>query len=108
VSIIRAETDEIRNTGRAIEMASLDLEDSFREVRTAAYQLEANWQGGAAESFDIELMEWLRVMAEMIKQAEYFGRALAHQAEGWEEIDQRWTGAYRDTRTPETGGAVRA
>ena len=35
-------------------------------------------------------------MAEQIEQAGWLARTLARQAEGWEETDQRWTGAYRE------------
>jgi uncharacterized protein YukE len=108
MSIIHAETDEIRSTGRACEIAYLDLEDAFREVRAAAYRLEANWQGGSADSFQYELTEWLRVMAQRIEQMDYFGRVLARQAEGWEEIDQRWTGTMREMRASASREAVRA
>jgi uncharacterized protein YukE len=93
---IHAETDELRDTGRECERAYLALADSLRGLRAAAYRLEADWQGGAAESFQYELGEWLRGMAEAVEEADFFGRVLASQAEDWEEIDQRWTGAYRE------------
>ena len=96
MDLIHVEPEELRSTGRACEYAHLDLEDSLREIRSAAMRLEANWQGGAAESFEYELAQWLRAMADRIEQAGWFARTLAHQAENWEESDQRWTGAFQE------------
>jgi uncharacterized protein YukE len=104
---IHVETDELYNLGRAFENASLDFVDSYHEIRTAAYLLEANWQGGEAESFQDELMDSLRVIVEKIEQMEYLGRKLIRQAEVWDEIDQRWSAAYRDI-TPVSEEAIRA
>jgi WXG100 family type VII secretion target len=108
MDLIHVEPEELRSAGRACEYAHLDFEDSLREIRSAAMRLEANWQGGAAESFEYELGRWLRVMADRIEEAGWFARELARQAEGWDESDQRWTGAYRDARAPGPGQAVRA
>jgi WXG100 family type VII secretion target len=108
MDLIHVEPEELRSTGRACEFAHLDFEDSLQEIRSTAMRLEANWQGGAAESFEYELAQWLRVMAEKIEQAGWFARVLARQAEGWEESDQRWTGVYRDTRAAVPEEAVRA
>lgn len=106
MDLIHVEPEELRSVGRACEYAHLDFEDSLREVRAAAVRLEANWQGGAALSYQYELAQWLRAMAEQIEQAGYFARVLARQAEGWEESDQRWTGAYREIAAFVTKEAV--
>jgi WXG100 family type VII secretion target len=108
MDLIHVEPEELRSAGRACEFSRLDFEDSLQEIRSAAMRLEANWQGGAAESFEYELGQWLRVMAELIEQAGWFARTLARQAEGWEETDQRWTGAFRDARAAVPKEAVRA
>ena len=108
MDLIHVEPEELRSAGRACEFSHLDFEDSLREIRSAAMRLEANWQGGAAESFEYELGQWLRVMAEQIEQAGWFARTLARQAEGWEETDQRWTGAYREIAASVTEEAVDA
>ena len=108
MDIIHVEPEELRSAGRTSEFSRLDFEDSLQEIRSAAMRLEANWQGGAAESYQYELAQWLRVMAEQIEQAGWFARTLARQAEGWEESDQRWTGVYREIAEPVSEGAVRA
>jgi uncharacterized protein YukE len=74
--------EALRGAGRACEYARLDFADSPRGIRSAAIRLEANWQGGATESFEHELAQWLRAMAERIEQAGWFARELSRQAEG--------------------------
>ena len=108
MDLIHVEPEELRSAGRACESAHLDLEDSLREIRSAAMRLEANWQGGAAESFEYELAQWLRTMAERIDQAGSFARILARQADGWDETDQRWTGAFREIAASAAEEVVRA
>lgn len=105
--IIHAETDALRETGRAFEIACLDLDDSYREMRTEAYRLEANWQGGAAGTFQAELQDCLRTLAEKSDLLDGLARELIRQAEGWEELDQRWAEAYRGM-IPAQEEAIRA
>jgi uncharacterized protein YukE len=108
MALIHIEPEEFRIAGRGCEYAQLDFEDSLMSIRAAAARLEASWQGGAAESFEYELGQWLRGMAERIEQAGWLARTLVRQAEGWEEIDQRWTDAFRDARKPVLEEAVSA
>jgi uncharacterized protein YukE len=108
MDFIHAETDELRGTGRECERAFFLLGDSLSAVRAAAVRLEAAWQGGAAESFHFELGEWLRTTGKLIDEADCFARVLAGQADGWEEIDQRWTGRLRELEPAQAAGEARS
>jgi WXG100 family type VII secretion target len=98
MSTIHVETDALRDTVSVCEYALVDIDDSYADIRAAALRLETGWQGGSAGTFHAELRDWLRATAEAIDRLDSLWRALARQADGWEEIDQRWTAAYRERR----------
>ncbi len=96
MDLIHIETEEIRDVARVCETALIDWDDAYSIIRTAAFRLEAGWQGGSADTFQADLQNWLRIMAEEVNLLDRLARMLARQADDWEELDQRWSGAYRD------------
>lgn len=95
---LHVETDALRETARAISIARLETMDSIAELQTTAYRVEAGWQGSSAQAFLEELAEWLSKLRTGLEELDQLERILAHQAEAWEESDQRWANTYREVR----------
>jgi uncharacterized protein YukE len=84
-------------TARSFWQTSYQLTDQIFELRVALYRLEMAWQGNDAEEFLGELKSLIEHMETQMDELNILGLTVSHQAEAWDECDQRWSGCFRES-----------
>lgn len=96
MSPLHIEPDQFHFTARSIWQAGYQLSDQIFVLRVALYRLETAWQGSDAEEFLDELRILIDRMDAQMDELNDFGLILSHQADAWDECDQRWAGCFRE------------
>jgi WXG100 family type VII secretion target len=100
---LHVDSDQLYLAARSIWQTSYQASDQIFELRVALYRLEMAWQGAAADEFLDELGVWIDRMDMHMEELNALGLTLSHQAEAWDECDQRWAGSYRESSAWQPG-----
>lgn len=100
---LHIDSDQLHLAARSFWQTSYQLTDQIFVLRVALYRLEMAWQGGNAEEYHDELSTLIDRMDTCMDDLNALGLILSHQAEAWDECDQRWAGIYRELGVWQSG-----
>jgi uncharacterized protein YukE len=93
---LHVETDSLHMTARSLLQQYYHLADRLFALRVQHYRLEMAWQGGDAEEYSHQLNQLIARLQDRMEELISLGLTLSRQADGWEELDQRGAGEFRD------------
>jgi WXG100 family type VII secretion target len=91
------DTDQLLLAARSFWQNSTRLSDQIFILRVLLHRLEMAWQGGSAEEYQADLKGLIDSLNTRMNELNELGLTLSHQAEAWDESDQKWTGNYRES-----------
>jgi uncharacterized protein YukE len=103
MNLVHVEPDSLHLGARSLLQEYYALANQLYALRVARYRLEMAWQGGDAEAYLFEMRALLQRLDAQMSELLTIGLTLSHQADAWDECDQRWTGIYRGPVVLQTG-----